>query len=202
MVNYLTLKMSFCGSWQGSLSVRDGVLKNKCFVDAMNIIPHGLLLLVSILILIAWKESVMGRLKAKTWVHFRCHNVRYIFTVTLILLIIIEIFEGATSDYLDPDSVNFHVTIPPVMALISSIVSLILYHNIEMWNSPRFLLLLLVYWLCSCGLKLLKVFSLYVNDIETFHLRLWICWAIVVNYGVLICIELLVLLFQVSGYKQ
>lgn len=190
--------MSFCGSRQGSLSVKEGVLKNKCFVDAMNIIPHGLFLVVSILILIAWRESIMGRLKAKTWVHFRCHALRYIFSISLILLSTIEIFEGAASDYVDPDNVNLHVIIPPCFALIGSITSLILYHNIEMWNSPRFLLILLSYWVCSCGLKLLKVFSLYVNNIEPFHLRLWVCWAVILNYTVLIGVELIVLFLQVG----
>lgn len=177
--------------------MRDGVLKNKCFVDTMNIIPHGLYLVISGLILIAWRESIMGQLKAKTWVHFRFHSARYIFTVCLALLCALELFEGAASDYIDPDSVNFHVIFPPSFAFISSIFTLILYHQIEMWNSPRFLLILLAYWMCACGLKLLKVFSLYVNDIESNHLRLWICWAVVTNYAILIGIELLVLFMQV-----
>jgi len=193
--------MSFCGSRQGSLSVKDGVLKNKCFVDTMNIIPHGLFLVISALILIAWRESIMGQLNAKTWVHFRCHSVRYIFTVTLVLLCAFEIFEGTVSDYIDPDSINFHVIIPPAFAFLSSILSLVLYHNIEMWNSPRFLLILLAYWVCACGLKLLKVFSLYVNDIETIHLRLWICCAVTANYVILVGVELLVLIMQVCCCK-
>jgi len=189
--------MSLCGSREGSLSVRGGVLQNKCFVDVMNIIPHGVLIVVSVVILIAWRESVMGQLKAKTWVHFKCHSIRWVVTMVLVVVYVLDIVEGFVSDYIDPDSVNFHVIIPPILGFISTVLSMVLYHNIEMWNSPRFLLLLIPYWGSACGLKLLKAFSLYKTGIQFIHLRLWICWSLVVVYGVLILIEVYVLMKQV-----
>lgn len=189
--------MSFCGSRQGSLSVKEGVLRNKCFVDVMNIIPHGILLITSALILIAWRESIMGRMKAKTWVHFHCHTIRWILTIILILVSGIEVAEGLVSDYLDPDSMNYHVIVPPCFSLVSAVVSIVLYHNIELWNSPRFLLILMPFWLCACGLKLLKAFSLYVTGIEEEHLRLWITWAVVMIYGALFVVEIVELVIQV-----
>jgi hypothetical protein len=192
--------MSFCGSREGSLSVKDGVLRNKCFVDVMNIIPHGLFIVTSIFILIAWRESIVGRLKAKTWVHFRCHSIRWILTLFLILINAIEIAEGFVSDYIDPDSANYHVIVPPCFSLVSTILTIVLYHNIEMFNSPRVLLILIPYWISACGLKLLKAFSLYVTGIAPEHLRLWITWAVVLIYGALILVELVVLFTQVSLY--
>ncbi|XP_052799904.1 ATP-binding cassette sub-family C member 9-like isoform X2 [Mya arenaria] len=186
--------MSFCGSRSGSLSVREGVLKNKCFVDVMNIIPHGMLIIISAVILIVWRESVMGQLKAKTWVHFKCHSIRWIVSMVLVLIYALDIVEGFVSDYIDPDSINFHVIIPPIVAFISTMLSLVLYHNIEMWNSPRFLLILIAYWTSACGLKLLKAFSLYKTGILVIHLRLWICWSAVALYGVLLLIELYTLI--------
>ncbi|XP_060582748.1 ATP-binding cassette sub-family C member 9-like [Ruditapes philippinarum] len=188
--------MSFCGSREGSLSVKDGVLRNKCFVDVMNIIPHGLFIVTSIFILIAWRESIVGRLKAKTWVHFRCHSIRWILTLFLILINAIEIAEGFVSDYIDPDSANYHVIVPPCFSLVSTILTIVLYHNIEMFNSPRVLLILIPYWISACGLKLLKAFSLYVTGIAPEHLRLWITWAVVLIYGALILVELVVLFTQ------
>lgn len=139
----------------------------------------------------------MGRLKAKTWVHFKCHSIRWILTLILILINGLELAEGFVSDYIDPDSANFHVLVPPILSLFSTILSIILYHNIEMWNSPRFLLILIPYWLSACGLKLLKAFSLYVTGITLEHLRLWITWAVVANYAALIIVELVVLFTQV-----
>lgn len=163
----------------------------------MIIIPHGLFFITSVLILIAWRGSVMGKMKAKTWVHFQCHSLRWILTLFLILVTGLELAEGIVSDYFDPDSMNYHVIVPPFVALVSTILSIVLYHNIEMWNSPRFLLIFMPYWLSACGLKLMKTFSLYATGIETRHIRLWISWVVVIVYGALIIVELVVLLTQV-----
>ena len=190
--------MSFCGSREGSLSVKDGVLRNKCFVDVMNIIPHGLFVILSITILIAWRQSTMGKLEAKSWVQFKCHSLRWILTLILIVVNSLEIAEGFVSDYIDPDSANYHVIVPPCMTFVATILSLVFYHNIEMWNSPRFLLILIPYWVCACGLKLLKGFSLYVSGGTLQHLRLWLTWVVVVLYAGLIITEIIVLIHHVS----
>ena len=192
--------MSFCGSREGSFSVAGGVLQNKCFVDVMNIIPSGIFLLVSLTILVAWKQSLQGRIRTKTWVHFHCHIIRWLITLLLILVNCIEIAEGFVSDYLDPDQTNYHVVIPPCFSLVASVLSIIFYHNVEMWNSPRFLLVLLPYWLCAGVLKLVKAFSLYHTDISESHLRLWLTWFDTFLYAALLIIELKVLATQVSIY--
>ena len=193
--------MSFCGSRLGSLSVEDGVLQNRCFVDVMNIIPCGLFLLVSVTILVVWKQSVLGKLKAKTWVHFHCHIIRWIFMILLILVNCLEIAEGAVSDYLDPDQANYHVVVPHCVSLLASVVAVIFYHNVEVWNSPRFLLVLLPYW-CSAGvLKLVKAFSLYHTEINISHLRLWLTWFDTFIYATLLIVELKVLFTQVSNWN-
>ena len=189
--------MSFCGSREGSFSVEGGVLQNKCFVDVMNIIPSGIFLLVSVTILVVWKQSVLGKLRAETWVHYNCHIVRWILTLFLILVNCLEIAEGFVSDYLDPDQMNYHVIVPPCFSFLASVVSIIFYHNVEMWNSPRFLLVLLPYWCCAGSLKLLKAFSLYHTEINSSHLRLWLTWFDVFLYAGLVIVELRVLVTQV-----
>ncbi|XP_052239294.1 ATP-binding cassette sub-family C member 9-like isoform X2 [Dreissena polymorpha] len=195
--------MSFCGSRDGSLSVRHGVLKNKCFVDVLNIIPHAVMIVISVVIILVWRKSILGQLKAKTWVHFKCHSLRWIVTLTLTFVIALDIVEGFISDFIDPDSVNYHILIPPCISFISTVLSLVLYHNIEMWNSPRFLLMLALYWTSSCGLKLLKAFTLYQSEIQTVHLRLWTCWIQVALYASLVVIEIVVLLLQrYACYKK
>lgn len=70
-------KMGFCGSKSDAMRVEDGVLQNECFVDVLNIIPHATISLIGIFIVTVWNHSVMGKLKAKTWVHFQVCVLKY-----------------------------------------------------------------------------------------------------------------------------
>lgn len=190
--------MGFCGTKTNALSVSGGVLKNECFVDVLNIVPHAIVLLVSIFILIVWSKSSLGQIRVTAWVHFAGHNIRWILTLLLILICIIEIWEGVISDSLDPDSVNLHVFLPACFAFCGAIISIVFYHNIEQWNSPRFLLLLMGYWISMVILKTLKGISLYKNKAETQHMRVWLTWISVVLYSFILLVELNVLRIQVS----
>lgn len=187
--------MSFCGSKHSATSVAEGVVKNECFVDVLNIVPHAIFVLVSLFILIVWCKSKYYN--ATTWVHFRGHNVRWTCSLFLIIVIVTEISEGFMSDARDPDTVNFHVFIPPIIALIATILSLIFYHNIEQWNSPRFLLIILAYWLSVLPIKILKGISLYQNGTSSAHVRVLLTWTDVALYGILLAVEVNVLRVQV-----
>lgn len=186
--------MSFCGSKHSATSVAEGVVKNECFVDVLNIVPHAIFVLVSLFILIVWCKSKYYN--ATTWVHFRGHNVRWTCSLFLIIVIVTEISEGFMSDARDPDTVNFHVFIPPIIALIATILSLIFYHNIEQWNSPRFLLIILAYWLSVLPIKILKGISLYQNGTSSAHVRVLLTWTDVALYGILLAVEVNVLRVQ------
>lgn len=43
--------LSFCGNENGTYSVKDGMLNNGCFVDALNLVPHVFLLFITFPIL-------------------------------------------------------------------------------------------------------------------------------------------------------
>lgn len=187
--------MSFCGSKHRARSVAEGVVKNECFVDVLNIVPHAIFVLVSLFILIVWCKSKYYN--ATTWVHFRGHNVRWTCSLFLIIVIVTEISEGFMSDARDPDTVNFHVFIPPIIALIATILSLVFYHNIEQWNSPRFLLIILAYWLSVLPIKILKGISLYQNGTTSAHVRVLLTWTDVALYVILFGVEVNVLRVQV-----
>ncbi|KAI8739255.1 ATP-binding cassette sub-family C member 9 [Biomphalaria glabrata] len=189
-------KMGFCGSKSNAMSVKDGVIQNECFVDVLNIIPHALLALVSIFILTVWNHSVIGKLKVKTWVHYQCHNLRWICTLSLLATIIVEIAEGFISDLNDPDSTNYHAFVPACVAFLGALLSIIFYHNVEQWNSPRFLLLLLVYWPMAIVLKFLKALSIFRNDLTLDHLKVWLAIIDITFYMILFIIELNVLRCQ------
>ena len=190
----------FCGSRIDALSVANGVLQNDCFIDVLNIVPHCIFLLISLPILIIWSKSVIGTKKVKTWVHFRVHVFRWVSVLFLIVLNIFEITEGLTSDAHDPDTVNYHVFVPPLIALMGSIMSITFYHNVEIWNSPGFLLILLGYWSSSFVLKILKLISLYKNNLNWMHIRVNLTWIVIIVYAILIFVEMDVLRVQVSNY--
>ncbi|GAB1608174.1 ATP-binding cassette sub-family C member 9-like isoform X4 [Argonauta hians] len=192
----------FCGSRLDALSVANGVLQNDCFIDVLNIIPHCIFLLFSVPILIIWSKSVIGTKKVKTWVHFRVHAFRWVVTMFLIAVNIMEIAEGLTSDAHDPDSVNYHVFIPPCAALIGSVMSITYYHNVEIWNSPGFLLILLGYWSAAFVLRVFKLISLYRNHMDFTDLRLDLTWIVTVVYGILIFVEMDVLRVQKYAFFQ
>ncbi len=190
--------MGFCGTKEHAMSVRDGVLLNTCFVDVLNMIPHALLSLICIFILTVWNHSVMGKIKVKTWVHFPGHNVRWIATLALIFLNIVQIAEGVISDSYDPDTVNYHTFIPQCIATVGTVVSISFYHNVEMWNSPKFLLVLMVYWPSAIILKVIKAFSLYKNNLTLEYLKPWLLWMAILAYLVIFVVELNLLRVQVN----
>ncbi|BFZ18446.1 hypothetical protein BsWGS_21482 [Bradybaena similaris] len=188
--------MGFCGSKSNAMSVKDGVIQNECFVDVLNIIPHALLALICIFILTVWNHSVIGKLKVKTWVHYQGHSLRWICTLALLTTIIVEISEGFISDLNDPDSTNYHAFIPSCIAFIGGLLSIIFYHNVEQWNSPKFLMLLLMYWPMAIVMKCLKALSIYRNNLTLDHLKVWLALIDILFYLLLFFIELNVLRCQ------
>lgn len=83
-------KMGFCGSKSDAMRVEDGVLQNECFVDVLNIIPHATISLIGIFIVTVWNHSVMGKLKAKTWVHFQVCVLKYKYYFFVLLVVFWE----------------------------------------------------------------------------------------------------------------
>jgi hypothetical protein len=190
--------MAFCGSGVDALSVARGAIQNECFVDVLNIIPHGVFLLVSLFIIVIWDNSLFGKEEVNTWVHFQGHDVRWISTIAMILAYAAEIVEGIISDSVDPDTANLHVYIPQCLGLVGTVISIVYYHHAEMWNSPRYLLLLLAYWTSAGFLKVLKAVSLYHNNLHEGLLRPWLTGIVILLYVLLLVIELNVFRIQVN----
>ena len=190
--------MGFCGSDSNAMSVRDGIIKNECFVDVLNMIPHTALALICIFVLTVWNHSVIGKFKVKTWVHYRWHNARWIFTCFLIVNLVAEIAEGFMAhSYSGENSTKYHTFVPSCVAFLGAVLSIIYYHNIEQWNSPRFLLILLVYWPVAAFLKCLKAISIYQNGLTMVHFKSWLALIDVIFYTLLCVVELNVLRIEV-----
>ncbi|XP_076108131.1 ATP-binding cassette sub-family C member 9-like isoform X1 [Mytilus galloprovincialis] len=188
--------MGFCGNRDNALSVKEGVIRNECYIDVLNLVPHGIFSMFSLFILIVWNRSSLGNMEAKTWVHFRGHTVRWIVTLLLILNIIISLLEGIMAELADTDTINLHVIVPQCIALVGTLLSIIFYHNLEQWNSPKFLLSLILYWTSCVVLKVLKYISLDQNKVTLEHIRMWVTWIDIAIYLVLLMTEIIFLFIQ------
>lgn len=124
------------------------------------------------------------------------HNFRWVLNLALLLVVIFEVAEGVISDSNDPDSTNYHTFVPQCLAFVGALTAIIYYHKVEIWNSPKFLLALLIYWPSSFSLKFLKVFSMYKNDITWRHLKMWLAWTVIILYILLFLVELNLLRLQ------
>ncbi|CAH1801693.1 unnamed protein product [Owenia fusiformis] len=190
--------MGFCGEIPGidpnstNITLSVSPLENECFIDMLSIIPHSLLLVISIPILIVWNKSHYGSIPVQSWVHFPGHNIRYILTIALIVMNLFELAEGVLSDSMY-QGLHLHLYVPHCVSVAASIMTLVYYHNVEMWNSPRFLLLTLLYWMSALTIKCLKVFCLFKKNLGIVNLRFDLTWDVIVVYFFLLIVELNVL---------
>uniref|UniRef100_A0A8C4TJ99 ATP binding cassette subfamily C member 9 n=1 Tax=Erpetoichthys calabaricus TaxID=27687 RepID=A0A8C4TJ99_ERPCA len=136
------MSLSFCGNDNASAySVYEGVLKNGCFVDALNLVPHVFLLFITFPILfIGWgSQSSKVQIHHNTWLHFPGHNLRWILTFALLFVHVCEIAEGIVSNEC-MQTPHLHLFMPALMGFIAAITSIVYYHNIETSNFPKLLL--------------------------------------------------------------
>ncbi|XP_028588496.2 ATP-binding cassette sub-family C member 8 isoform X2 [Podarcis muralis] len=187
------MSLAFCGSENNSAAyqVNNGVLNNGCFVDALNVVPHVFLLFITFPILfIGWgSQSSKVHIHHSTWLHFPGHNLRWILTFILLFVLVCEIAEGIVSDG-DSESRHLHLYMPPGMAFLAAITSIVYYHNIETSNFPKLLIALLVYWTLAFITKTIKFVKFCDNNIGPLQLRFCLTGFLVVLYGMLLLVEI------------
>jgi len=96
---------------------------------------------------------------------------------------------GVLSDEL-LGGVHLHLYIPHLASVAGTLMSAIYYHSVEMWNSPRFLLLLLPYWLASMVIEVMKALNLNMQHVSLLYMRPHLTRASIVLYMLLLIIEL------------
>ncbi|XP_038663729.1 ATP-binding cassette sub-family C member 8 isoform X4 [Scyliorhinus canicula] len=187
-----TMSLSFCGNDNdtAAYNVDKGVLNNGCFVDALNVVPHVLLLFITFPILfIGWgSQSSKVHIHHSTWLHFPGHNLRWILTFILMFILVCEIAEGIVSDGFN-DSRHLHLYMPAGMGFLATITSIIYYHNIETSNFPKLLLALLVYWTLAFVTKTVKFAKFCEHGIGLSQLRFCIAALLAILYGMLLAVE-------------
>ncbi|KAH0620929.1 hypothetical protein JD844_021844 [Phrynosoma platyrhinos] len=187
------MSLAFCGTENNSAAykVNNGVLNNGCFVDALNVVPHVFLLFITFPILfIGWgSQSSKVHIHHSTWLHFPGHNLRWILTFILLFVLVCEIAEGIVSDGVS-ESHHLHLYMPPGMAFLAAITSIVYYHNIETSNFPKLLIALLFYWTLAFITKTIKFVKFCDNKIGPPQLRFCLTGLLVVLYGMLLLVEI------------
>ncbi|XP_054828142.1 ATP-binding cassette sub-family C member 8 isoform X4 [Eublepharis macularius] len=187
------MSLAFCGNENNSAAykVNNGVFNNGCFVDALNLVPHVFLLFITFPILfIGWgSQSSKVHIHHSTWLHFPGHNLRWILTFILLFVLVCEIAEGIVSDGVS-ESRHLHLYMPPGMAFLAAITSIIYYHNIETSNFPKLLIALLFYWTLAFVTKTIKFVKFYDNNVGLLQLRFCLTGLLVVLYGMLLVVEI------------
>uniref|UniRef100_A0A8C5RQQ5 ATP-binding cassette sub-family C member 8 n=1 Tax=Laticauda laticaudata TaxID=8630 RepID=A0A8C5RQQ5_LATLA len=79
---------------------------------------------------------------------------------------------------------------PPGMAFLAAITSIVYYHNIETSNFPKLLIALLFYWTLAFITKTIKFVKFCDNNIGPLQLRFCLTALLVVLYGMLLIVEI------------
>eukprot|EP00058_Branchiostoma_floridae_P020303 XP_002605793.1 hypothetical protein BRAFLDRAFT_58591 [Branchiostoma floridae] len=148
----------FCGIHASGYSVANGTLDNMCFVEAIGIIPHVLFLIAALPILLLGYGTV--NINHSSWLHYPGHSLRWSLTVLLLFILSCEIAEGLLSD-LHSTASYLQLYIPSGVTFVATLVTAVYYHNVEMSNFPKLLLLLLGYWVIAIIMRILKLWNLY-----------------------------------------
>uniref|UniRef100_A0A8C8E5J8 ATP binding cassette subfamily C member 9 n=1 Tax=Otus sunia TaxID=257818 RepID=A0A8C8E5J8_9STRI len=186
------MRLSFCGNDNASAyNISAGVLRNVCFVDALNLVPHVFLLFITFPILfIGWgSQSSKVQIHHNTWLHFPGHNLRWILTFTLLFVHVCEIAEGIVSDT-QMKSRHLHLFLPAIMGFVAATVSIVYYHNIETSNFPKLLLALFLYWIMAFVTKTIKLVRYCQDGVPFSQLRFCITGIMVILYGLLMAVEI------------
>ncbi|XP_037552133.1 ATP-binding cassette sub-family C member 9 [Nematolebias whitei] len=137
------MEWAFCGSNKNltPYKIEGNVLKNGCFVDALNLVPHVFLLFITFPILfIGWgSQSSKVQIHHNTWLHFPGHNMRWILTFLLLFVHVCEFTEGLVASNVMGHN-HLHLFMPAFMGFIAATTSVVYYHNIETSNFPKLLL--------------------------------------------------------------
>ncbi|CAM5079588.1 unnamed protein product [Natator depressus] len=186
------MKVAFCGNDNASAyDISAGVLKNVCFVDALNLVPHVFLLFITFPILfIGWgSQSSKVQIHHNTWLHFPGHNLRWILTFTLLFVHVCEIAEGIVSDA-QMKSRHLHLFLPAMMGFVAATTAIVYYHNIETSNFPKLLLALFLYWIMAFVTKTIKLVRYCEDGVPLSQLRFCITGIMVILYGLLMAVEI------------
>ncbi|XP_033647176.1 ATP-binding cassette sub-family C member 8-like [Asterias rubens] len=169
-------------------------LYNTCFTDLVYTVPHLLFILLSILVLFI--SGCCTTLRHKKYDHlipYPGHYLRWTVYILLMLQGVLALGESLLTVLNEPQDVPTrpHLYVPAVLALAASLLSLIYYHHVEVWNKPTMLWLLLLFWTTALGSEILRLLNYDEDaDVDFTLMRALLNVSAIALYGVLLLLEI------------
>lgn len=174
-------------------SMPTGLLSSECMIDVVSCIPSILFSIVSLALLIVlsfwkkcWKNECMHT-------KFPWHSARWLFFLGLYVTNIAEIGEGVLSDQMYSGK-QLHLYFTPVIYLLSNFMANVYYQQIEARNMPKYLIVLLVYWISVLTMKFIKwIYTIHVG-LNVLYMRFDLTFDNIAGYCAMIVAEIVVII--------
>ena len=167
----------------------------ECYIDSVNIFLNVLFVIMIFLVIVGYR-CVKKLKKNQEIVRYHEHSSRWILTLLLFCINLIEIGEGIMVNFLN-ENPRVHLILSPVCSILATVAAILFYQYIERLNRPKTLLLLFLFWPTAATIKFAKIITLYGMEFNIYHLRLAISWAASVVYCLLTAIDVTLLIVQV-----
>lgn len=168
----------------------------ECYIDSVNIVLNVLFVIMIFLVIVGYK-CIRKLKKNQEIVRYHEHSSRWILTLLLFCVNLIEIGEGIMVNFLN-ETTRVHLILSPACSVLATVAAILFYQYIERLNRPKTLLLLFLFWPTAATIKFAKIITLYGLEFNIYHLRLAISWAASVVYCLLTAIDATLLIVQVS----
>lgn len=197
----------FCGEnssfLTGSPDSFDKGINNTCFINGLTVLPHAAFAtLASIILFAVGVCSGYRGYNTRYVIRFPGHLFRWIITMLFMIVLIAAIGEGILSDttYRDLDlGTQPYLYMGSIAALLGTMLSLVFYHHMEVWDLSGMDFLLLTYWVMGCLAESLRVINLYELGLAEFTVvRFSISCISILIYLLLIVIDLNVIRVKVG----
>ncbi len=185
----------FCGPASPAAAV------SECTADFLELVASSVFVFSSLLfVVIIWCRVTGEHRNKRLWVRFPGHSLRWILTMCLISVQVLEVTEGLLSVLLHNNDIYLHFFVPCLLSTLASVVSLLVYDVGEVHNSPKVLVLSLIYWTLMPTAKALKLYTFSAEETDILSAREVITWAILVIVICLLCLEMWSLFQQVRSF--
>ncbi|XP_071504808.1 ATP-binding cassette sub-family C member 9-like [Diadema antillarum] len=199
----------FCGVNSSDLAFfhgfawnEDHIANNTCFTDALDATPHAAFLLIfSLLLLIMGCCTGFRNINTRYLLRYDGHTFKWILMFLLLITHLTSIAEGILTDELfvgQPTQPHFYT--PSILAFVTAFVSLVFYHNMELWQCASMSLVLIFYWVVAILGEVAVLFNLISMgqtgyDVMRFDLTV----LTLVIYGLILILELNIVRVNMCG---
>ena len=173
----------------------------------LNIAPHVfILILISPIILQKFCVQCRKQRRRKNpyhWVRFPGHNLRWVITLILLYILVLETVEAILVDVRSGDwRLHIFIHVHNGLALLATIFTLIINDFCESANIPKWMASLLLYWMCVVIARSLRLTSMLVDGLTFEYIRVWFCGVVLGMSVILMLVDAHVLRKLVSTLQK